>query len=110
MDFEKTERNQVKRSPILSHYDRDTIARVQAIIRKQGLGSDPELQVFEDALCLVFLETQFGLLRARLADDAKLEDVTRRTAAKMSAAALERVRELPLSCDDLALIDRALES
>ena len=25
LDFEKTERNQVKRSPILSHYDRDTI-------------------------------------------------------------------------------------
>ena len=99
-------------APILEAqgWDEALCARVQAIVRKQGLGRDAEVQVFEDALCLVFLETQFGLLRARLADDEKLEDVTRKTAAKMSAAALERVRELPLSCDDLALIDRALES
>jgi hypothetical protein len=88
----------------------ETRDRVQAIVRKQGLGRDPEVQAFEDALCLVFLETQFGELRARLADDAKLEDVTRKTAAKMSEAALGCVHELPLSEDDLSLIERALQS
>jgi len=91
-------------------WDDPTRDRVQAIVRKQGLGRDPEVQVFEDALCLVFLETQFGELRGRLADDAKLADVTRKTAAKMSPEALARVSELPLSPDDLVLIQRALQS
>ena len=39
-------------------YDSPAVARVQQIIRKQGLASDPAVQVHEDALCLVFLETQ----------------------------------------------------
>jgi hypothetical protein len=89
-------------------YDAVTIARVQAIVRKQGLGSDPEVQAFEDALCLVFLETQLHELRERLGDE-KLVDVTRKTAAKMSAAALARVRDLRLAPDDLAWIERALD-
>ncbi len=84
--------------------------RVRAIVRKQGLGRDPEVQTFEDALCLVFLETQFDALRARLADDEKLVDVTRKTAAKMSEAALRHVSDLPLAAEDLAVIGRALQS
>ena len=35
-----------------------TIARVQALIRREGLGSDPDTQLVEDAACLVFIETQ----------------------------------------------------
>ena len=38
-------------------YDADTIARVQDIVRKRRLGKDPEVQVFEDALCLVAAKT-----------------------------------------------------
>jgi hypothetical protein len=91
-------------------YDAETRARVQAIIRKQGLGSDPEVQTFEDALCLVFIETQLGSLRDRLADDEKLMEVIRKTAAKMSAPALAHIGELPLDEHDLALIERALQS
>src|SRR5438067_11812028 len=34
------------------------VARVQEIVQKRRLSSDPEVQAFEDALCLVFLETQ----------------------------------------------------
>ena len=47
-------------------YDADTIARVQAIVRKEDLAHDPEVQVLEDALCLVFLETQLADVVARL--------------------------------------------
>lgn len=88
-------------------WDEDTISRVQAIVRKQGLGKDPEVQAFEDALCLVFLETQLGELGERLGDE-KLVEVTRKTAAKMSGAGVARVRELPLSEHERALIERAL--
>ena len=85
--------------------DDETIERVQAIVRKQGLGTDPEIQVFEDALCLVFLETQFRDLAERL-PEAKLLDVTRKTLGKMSATARAHASEL-MDEADLALIERA---
>ena len=55
-------------------YDAATIARVQAIVRKDGLARAAEhddVQVLEDALCLVFLETQLVDIAARL-EPAKL--------------------------------------
>ena len=55
-------------------YDDGAIARVQAIVRKQGLGRHPEVQVHEDALCLVFLETQFEALATQIDDDDKSRD------------------------------------
>jgi hypothetical protein len=87
-------------------YDEATIARARAIVAKQGLGRDPEVQVLEDALCLVFLETQLRELGGRLADD-KLEGVLRKTLAKMSAAAIARARALPLDPESRALLERA---
>ena len=87
-------------------YEDVLIARVQALVKKQGLGRDPEVQALEDALCLVFLELQFHDLAARL-EEGKLVDVTRKTLAKMSAAAIALARELPLDAADVALIERA---
>jgi hypothetical protein len=66
-------------------YDAPTIERVQTIIRKRGLATDAEVQAFEDALCLVFLETQFVDLAARTERD-KMVDITRKTLVKMSGA------------------------
>lgn len=89
-------------------YDDGAVERVQAIVRKQGLGRDPEVQAHEDALCLVFLETQFDELRAQLDDDEKMIDILRKTAAKMSPAGLAAVSSLSLSPSAAALLDRAL--
>jgi hypothetical protein len=88
-------------------YDDATIERVRAIVNKEGLGTDPAVQVHEDALCLVFLETQLAATVDRLGDD-KMVDVIAKTAAKMSPAALALVGELPLRDEDRALIARAL--
>jgi hypothetical protein len=90
-------------------YDDGAIERVQAIVRKQGLGTDPDVQVHEDALCLVFLETQLDELAGRLGDD-KTVDVLRKTAAKMSPAGLEAAAGLTLSPDGAALLERALST
>jgi hypothetical protein len=91
-------------------YDDDTIARVGTIIRKEGIGRsgppDPAVQTHEDALCLVFLETQFAELAARLGDERTVE-IVRKTLAKMSSDAIARAGSLPLSDDELALIARA---
>lgn len=88
-------------------YDPPTIERVQAIVNKAGLGTDPAVQVHEDALCLVFLETQLAETADRLGDD-KIVEVIRKTAAKMSPTALALVADLPLRDTDRALVARAL--
>jgi len=82
-------------------YDDATIARVQDLVRKRGLGKDPEVQTLEDALCLVFLETQFHDLAARL-DRDKLDGVVDKTLKKMSPDAIARVADLDLSAEDRA--------
>ena len=88
-------------------YEPEVVERVQAIVEKRGLGTDPAVQVHEDALCLVFLETQLAETVDRLGED-KVVDVVAKTAAKMSPAGLARVAELPLRPQDRALIERAL--
>lgn len=91
-------------------YDEATIARVQTIINKVGLnkaGADPAVQVHEDALCLVFLETQLAATVDQLGDD-KMIDVIQKTAAKMSPSALAQVAEIPMRDGDRALLARAL--
>ena len=51
-------------------YDETTAARVQDIVQKKQLATDPEVQAFEDALCLVFLQDQLDEFAGRYADKA----------------------------------------
>ena len=88
-------------------YDESTIRRVQDLVQKQHLGRDAEVQILEDALCLVFLETQLHDLGARL-DDEKLLGVLRKTLRKMSPDAIQRAGELPLDAAGRALLQRAI--
>ena len=88
-------------------YDDDVIARVQAIVSKQGLGRDPAVQVHEDALCLVFLETQLDELAGKLGED-KTIDVLQKTAKKMSPAGLQAALGLRFAPDAAVLLERAL--
>lgn len=88
-------------------YDQATIDRVQAIITKRGLGSDPAVQVHEDALCLVFLQTQLDELVELLGDERSI-GVLAKTAKKMSPAAIAAAAELPLSATGRRLLLDAL--
>ena len=88
-------------------YDEATISRVQQIIRKLRLRTDPEVQALEDGLCLVFLETQFDELSGRL-DDDKMIDVVRKTWRKMSERGRELALTLPLSESASDIVRRAL--
>lgn len=81
-------------------YEAGTVARVQAIVQKEGLAYDAEVQSLEDALCLVFLETQLDDIVARLDPDT-LARVIVRTAKKMSKAARAAIADVPL--DDTAI-------
>jgi hypothetical protein len=90
-------------------YDRETIERVQAIVSKRGLGRDAAVQTHEDALCLVFLETQYDELIERLGDD-KAVDVVRKTLAKMSPDGRARAASLTFSAREQEVLERALVS
>jgi Domain of unknown function (DUF4202) len=88
-------------------YDDESVARVQAIVTKRGLGQDHAVQVHEDALCLVFLETQLDELAGKMGDDKTVE-ILQKTAKKMSPAGLEAARALRFSPPASALLERAL--
>lgn len=87
-------------------YDDAAIGRVQDIVRKRRLGKDAEVQVLEDALCLVFVETQLHDLAARV-EPEKMVDVVRKTLVKMSERAKQLALELPLDATDRVLLHLA---
>jgi hypothetical protein len=90
-------------------YDEDTIARVEQLLKKIGLARDPEVQTFEDAICMVFFELDFVDLAAKH-DDQKIIDVLHRTWGKMSPAghraALDLTSTLPAR--ERALVEAAV--
>jgi Domain of unknown function (DUF4202) len=88
-------------------YDGATIDRVGALVQKVGLGRDPDVQVLEDAICLVFLETQLADVANRF-DEPKTIDVLAKTAKKMSPEALDLAARLPLDERGQTLLRRAL--
>jgi hypothetical protein len=67
-------------------YDDATVAHVQALVRKERLKRDPESQLVEDVVDLVFLEHYLERFVAEHPeyDEAKLADILRKTWAKMS--------------------------
>ena len=88
-------------------YAPEVIRRVSDLLHKRGLArGEPEAQVLEDALCLVFLETQYREIAERLTPE-KLLDVTAKTLRKMSGRAVQLALELPLDARDVATIRRA---
>ena len=86
----------------------DVASAARALVRKEGLGSDPAVQVHEDAVCLAFLEVQLDAVAERLGDDRAVA-VLRRTAAKMGAAALALAADLPLSPRGRGLLAAAVD-
>jgi hypothetical protein len=84
-------------------YQQPTIERVQRVVAKKDLGKDRDAQVLEDALCLIFVETQLHDLGRRLARP-KMLDVVRKTLAKMSDEAIHLALTIELTDEDRALV------
>ena len=85
----------------------DMIERVRVLIGKRQLPHDRDTQTLEDALCLVFLETQFADLRRKTPPD-KMAEILRKTWAKMSERGRAAALTLPLSDEDRRFIEQAL--
>ena len=77
--------------------DGSVSVRAAEIVSKQRLGSDPEVQTFEDAVSLTFLMTELGPVVARLDDDAKAASIVAKTLTKMSSAGRQQAQALAAS-------------
>jgi hypothetical protein len=88
-------------------YQETVVTRVQDLIRKRNFPRDPEVRVLEDALCLVFLETQFAETNAKTGDE-KMLGILQKTWRKMTPQAREIALTLPMSPEQHALVEKAL--
>ena len=90
-------------------YEQQILDRVAELLQKLRLKLDPEVQLFEDAICLVFLEIEFSEF-AQKHDQEKSLTILQKTWKKMSPqghqAALELTRELPEQAQ--ALVKKAV--
>lgn len=88
-------------------YPEEVVGRIQSLNLKKDLSSDPEVQVLEDALCLVFLERQFAEL-AKKSSDEKMINALQKSWKKMSAAGRAFALKLDFGKREKELIERAL--
>jgi hypothetical protein len=89
-------------------YPAEVIARVQSLNLKKDFPNDAEGRVLEDALCLVFLEHQFGDLASKTAED-KTINALQKSWQKMTPAAQAQALKLRYSPQQLALLEKALK-
>ena len=100
-----------KASEILRNvgYADEVIHAVQALNLKKNFPRDPESQILEDALCLVFLQYQFADL-AKKTSDEQMINALRKSWNKMTPAGREAALKLPYSENEQRLLKLALES
>ncbi|MGI4835390.1 MAG: DUF4202 domain-containing protein [Janthinobacterium lividum] len=88
-------------------YGPDLIARVQQLLRKERLRDDPEVQLLEDVICLVFLEYYFLPFAAQHPEE-KVVEIVQKTWPKMTERGHALALQLPFSPEALALVTKAL--
>lgn len=87
--------------------DEATVARVGALLRKERLKADPEVQLLEDVICHVFLTHYLGPFAAGH-DEAKVVDILKKTWRKMSDRGRAAALSLDLAPELRALLLRAV--
>lgn len=93
----------------LAGYGEADVARVSALLRKERLKHDPEVQMLEDVVCLVFLAHEADEFIAKH-DDDKVRDILAKTSRKMSKEGLLAAGRLELSPRLTKLLGEALSS
>jgi hypothetical protein len=88
-------------------YLADDVARVAALVRKERLKSDPEAQMLEDVVCVVFLAHYVEAFMAKT-DDDKLADILAKTWKKMSETGHAHARALRLPPAVPRLLEKGL--
>jgi hypothetical protein len=90
-------------------YDEETIEKVKALLLKKQLHTDPDTQVLEDVICLVFIEYYLEEF-AEKHEPEKVVDILQKTLRKMSPRAIEAAAKISVSEKIKLLIQQALQS
>jgi hypothetical protein len=88
-------------------YPEEMILRVKGLVSKASFPHDPESRTLEDALCLVFLEYQFGDLLAK-SGEAKVIGAVQKTWHKMTPAGRVAALKLDYNPQLKTILERAL--
>jgi len=88
-------------------YGEETIGKVRALNLKKNFPADPESQLLEDALCLVFLERQFGELAAKTTEE-KMITALQKSWGKMTPQGHAEALKLKYSAEEKRLLGLAL--
>lgn len=91
-------------------YDDEMIGKVQALLRKEKLKVNPETQLLEDVVDLVFLQHYLADFVTKYShyDEEKLLGILRKTWRKMSEAGHAAALKLNYTPEILAVIQKAL--
>ena len=87
-------------------YAPEDCERVTAILMKQGIKQDPDVQVMENALCLVFLQYQYEAFHPAHKD--KIVEILRKSLLKMDAAGHQQALTLPFSTVGMGYLKQAI--
>ena len=90
-------------------YGEEVVARVGSLLRKERLKADPDVQLLEDVICLVFVEHYLAGFAPKH-DEETLAGVLRKTWRKMSEDGRRAALALDLPGDLRALVARAVAS
>ncbi|MDQ3290684.1 MAG: DUF4202 domain-containing protein [Bacteroidota bacterium] len=88
-------------------FDSETTQRVQFLVLKRQLKIDPEVQLLEDIVCLVFLENYF-MDFARQHEEDKIIDIVQKTWRKMTSRGQQIALTLPMGEEAKRLVGKAL--
>ena len=90
-------------------YGDEVVARVGSLLRKERLKADPEVQLLEDVICLVFIEHYLAGFAPKH-DEETLAGVLRKTWRKMSDEGHRAALALDLPENVRAVVERAVAS
>lgn len=87
-------------------YGPGVIESVKFLLLKKELQHNPETQLLEDVICLVFIEFYLEAF-SKQHEEAKVIDIIRKTLKKMTPRAISTVLEMPVSVKVRELIGKA---
>ncbi len=88
-------------------YSQELCQRIAHLVQKRGMKQNPEAQILEDVVCLVFLQFYFAEFATKH-DEKKLIDIIQKTWKKMSNDGHQAALKINFPTDLKKLVEKAL--
>jgi hypothetical protein len=88
-------------------YEEEAIRQISTLLLKQNIKSNPDMQLLEDVICLVFIENYFADF-SKQHDEEKIVQIVQKTWRKMSVEGHQAALQIPMSPAAAALVKKAL--